>query len=283
MEIEQRLLERAEQLTPAERRIAETVLSAPQVVAFGTVADLATAAGAGAATVVRFATKLGYEGYSDLQASIQQDLVGRLRPAAERIREQTAVEGDALVERHLDVETSNVRSTLGGLDVADVDIVVRRLADERHPVLVLSGSASRGVAMQFVGDLEQLRPNCRMLDGNQADIVRTLALESHSPTVVVLDLRRYERWLLDAVELARDHDATIVAVSDSVLSPLASSADHAFVVEAASAGPFDSHVGTLALLNLLVIDVAAVRRTRATSRLDRLERAWRRADALTGD
>jgi DNA-binding MurR/RpiR family transcriptional regulator len=40
-------------------------------------------------------------------------------------------------------------------------------------------------------------------------------------------------------------------------------------------------VGTLALLNLLVLDVAAARRDAATDRLDRLEAAWRAADALT--
>jgi DNA-binding MurR/RpiR family transcriptional regulator len=72
-------------------------------------------------------------------------------------------------------------------------------------------------------------------------------------------------------------------LTDSVLSPLAATADRSFVIEAASAGPFDSHVGTLALLDLLVARVAAARRRAATQRLDRLERAWRDADALTDD
>ena len=40
--------------------------------------------------------------------------------------------------------------------------------------LVLSGVASRGVALQFVGDLDQLRPGVRLLDGTQVDVVRTL-------------------------------------------------------------------------------------------------------------
>ena len=38
------------------------MLAIPQVVGFGTVADLADAADAGAATVVRLANKLGYDG-----------------------------------------------------------------------------------------------------------------------------------------------------------------------------------------------------------------------------
>jgi DNA-binding MurR/RpiR family transcriptional regulator len=282
MDLEQRLRERADLLTPSERRIGETILANSQLVAFGTVADVAEAARVGTATVVRFAVKLGFDGYSQLQASVQRDVSGQLRPAVERIRDQRAGD-ETLATRHADVEAANVRSTLEAIRVGDDRAVVDRLSDERFPVLVLSGVASRGVAMQFVGDLEQLRADVRLLDGNQVDIVRTLALVGAEATLVVLDLRRYERWLIDAMELARGRGAWAVAVTDNVLSPLASMAEHAFVVSAASAGPFDSHVGTLALLNLFVIEVAARRRDGAVTRLDAIEAAWVAADALTDD
>jgi DNA-binding MurR/RpiR family transcriptional regulator len=280
MDVEERLRERAAALTPSERRIGETVLASPDLVAFGTVADVAAAAGVGAATVVRFAVKLGYDGYTELQAALQRDVTGRLRPAVERIR-RTPGEGSG-IEHHAEVERANVMATLGAADSRAVRDVGRRLADDRHPVLVLSGVASRGVALQFVGDLDQLRPGVRLLDGTEIDIVRTLALADR-PSLVVLDLRRYERWLLEALSGARNRKAWIVAVSDSVLSPLAAAADRSFVVAADSPGPFDSHVGTLALLNLLVLEVAAARRDEAAQRLERLESAWRDADALADD
>src|SRR4029077_3711719 len=57
MEVEQRVRDAGPQLTTAERRVAEVVLARPQLVGFGTVADLAEAASAGAATVVRLAAK----------------------------------------------------------------------------------------------------------------------------------------------------------------------------------------------------------------------------------
>lgn len=281
MDVEQRLLQRSESLTPAERRIAETVLAAPQLVGFGTVAELAAAAGVGTATVVRFATKLGYDGFSDLQQSVQTDLTGQLRPAVERIRDQRTRAGDSLLGHHTDVEGDNVRSTLDPLDPAIVHEVVQRLADQRHEVLVLSGVASQGVARQFLGDLRQLRGRCEMLSGSPVEIGRTLAVAGDGATVVAIDLRRYERWVIEALHLARRRDAWVVALTDSVLSPLASNADRAFVVSAAASGPFDSHVGTLALLNLLVTEVARAMRTDATPRLDALEAAWHEADALT--
>ena len=159
-------------------------------------------------------------------------------------------------------------------DVGDGRAVVERLADDAAPVLVLSGVASRGVALQFVGDLDQLRPGVRLLDGTRSTSCRTLAVTEPGATLVVLDLRRYERWLIDALTAAtrarrldgRGHRQRAVTARRV--------AEHSFVVAAASTGPFDSHVGTLALLNLFVVEVAAARRERAAERLEAIEDAW---------
>jgi len=86
MQVADRIGSQGAALTTAERRVAEVVLARPQLVAFGTVADLASAAGSGAATVVRLSTKLGYDGFTALQAAVQAELAAQLRPAAERIR-----------------------------------------------------------------------------------------------------------------------------------------------------------------------------------------------------
>lgn len=282
MDLERRLRERSSELTPSERRIGETILERPDLVAFGTVADVADAASVGTATVVRFAVKIGFDGYTSLQASVQGEMSGRLRPAVERIRDQPSRD-DTLAARHAEVEASNVRSTLAAIRAGEGRAVVERLADESRPVLVLSGVASRGVALQFIGDLGQLRSDVGLLDGTEVDIVRTLALAGADTTLLVLDLRRYERWLLDALTMAVDAGAWVVALTDNVLSPLASAADHAFVVAADSTGPFDSHVGTLALLNLFVVEVAAARRSQAAERLEAIESAWSDAGALTDD
>jgi DNA-binding MurR/RpiR family transcriptional regulator len=265
-------------LTPAERRVAEVVLENPQLVAFGTVADLADSAGAGAATVVRLATKLGFDGFTALQASVQHDLARQLRPAVERIREPAA--SDAIAQ-HLQLELENVRTTLGSLDdVALSDVVGRLAAPERH-VHVLSGDASHGVARQLLGDLSALRDDVRLIDGNEIAVRRAVALLHPDDVVLMIDLRRYDRWLVDAARDARRAGVWAAAITDSLLSPLAAEADRTLVVAAAGAGPFDSHVGTLALMNLLVAGVADRLRAAATDRLDRAEAAWQASNSLS--
>ena len=261
-------------LTKAERRVAEVVLERPQLVAFGTVAELAAAAGAGAATVVRLATKLGYDGFTALQASVQHDLANQLRPAAERIREPV---GSDLVGRHLQLEQANVQATLRPIDAALLDDVVRHLADVTARVYVLSGDASRGVAQQLVVDLLSLRDDVQVLDGNDIAVRRQIALLRPTDVLVAVDFRRYERWVVDAAAEAAAAGVWTVAVTDSLLSPLSAGAQRTFVVAAAGAGPFDSHVGTLSVFNLLVTGVADQLRAVATERLDRLETVWQQS------
>ena len=175
MEVEDRVRRTGAQLTAAERRVAEVVLERPQLVGFGTVADLAAAAGAGAATVVRLAAKLGFDGFSALQASVQRDLAHQLRPAAERIRE---IEGDQPIERHRAAELSNVQATVDAVDPVTLDAVVTLLADPQRDVLVLAGDAERGVALQFAADLGALRSGVAMVGGSDVAVRRTLALSA---------------------------------------------------------------------------------------------------------
>jgi DNA-binding MurR/RpiR family transcriptional regulator len=264
-------------LTRAERRIAEVILQRPQLVAFGTVAELAAAADAGGATVVRLATKLGFDGFTALQTSIQLDLAKQLRPAAVRIREQSP---SSAVDTHLRLEVENVRATLQGETAGALPAVVALLADLHRDLHVLSGDASRGVAMQLHDDLAALRPGVALLGGNDVRVTRAASLLGPTDVVVAVDLRRYDAWLVDALKLAREAGATVVAFSDTLLSPLAVIAQQNLVVHAAGAGPFDSHVGTLALFNLVIAGVAEQLRATAAERLETAEGAWRRSGAL---
>lgn len=278
MHVAERIAQAGARLTAAERRVAEVVLAQPQLVAFGTVAELAEAANAGAATVVRLATKVGFDGFTTLQASVQRDLAHQLRPAAERIREPSS---GNLLQRHQQLEVDNVRGTLAGLDEAAFGEVVERLGNPASTVYILSGDASLGVATQFAADLGSLREGIVLINGNDVAVRRTVALMRAGDVLVTLDLRRYDRWVVQLAGAAVGQGVWMAAIVDSVLSPLASQAARTLTVNAAGSGPFDSHVGTLALLNALAAGVADRRRSEASARLEQVERAWAAADALT--
>ncbi len=160
-------------------------------------------------------------------------------------------------------------------------MLVKRLADLDRPVAIISGEASGGVAQQFAAQLHQLRPGVTMIGGSDVVVRRDLALLDETTTVVVIDLRRYEQWVLDAHRCVVERGLWSAGLTDSMLSPIATTADVTFVVRAGSIGPFDSHVGTLALLNLVALDVATELRRSAPERLGVVEVAWRANGSLT--
>ncbi len=256
--------------------MAEVVAAAPARVAFGTVAELASRSGSSGPTVLRLAVKLGFDGFADLRSAVQDELSEHLRPAVERIR--TATAGSPL-HRASDIEVGNVRSTLAAVDPATFDRTVRLLAHRRSRVHVLAGEDAGGVAATVARELDLLRPRVEVVGGSPVALARTVAGIEAGDVVLAIELRRYERWVLEAAAAARTAGAALVAVTDSLVSPLAEGASEVFVVSAGGVGPFDSHVGILALGNALVAGVALRLRASATARLDAVEAAT--AVALT--
>ncbi|MGH9184997.1 MAG: MurR/RpiR family transcriptional regulator [Acidimicrobiales bacterium] len=261
-------------LPGAERRVATAVLADPEGVAFGTVAVLAARANTSGATVVRFARRVGYDGFVELQSAVQEE---RLRRAADLIRQPPPSD---VVGRTLAVETDNLRRTLDGVDPKSFRRAIELLAARRRKVYVLTGDASHGVASLFAEELGMLRPGVELVAGSGVSVGRCLAHVGPHDVAVLIDIRRYEREIVAQADEIRRRGASIVAVTDSSISPLTDGAVATFVVTANGAGPFDSHVGILALLNAVVSAVAARLRRSATNRLDRIETAWEDAASL---
>src|SRR5262249_54864041 len=160
------------------------------------------------------------------------------------------------------------RTTLENASAASFQEAVALLSDTKRRVFVLAGEVARGVGIAFVTQLDLLRPGVVVLGGSPVRVARQLAELQRGDVVVAIELRRYERWLLDGLERSRAGGAAVVALTDSPLSPVATDARAVFAVAARGVGPFDSHVGTLALLDALAAGVAAKLRKSAMTRLD---------------
>lgn len=281
MDVAARIATHRELLSPAERRVADVVLADPQLVAFGTVAAVAERAGTSGASVVRLANRIGLEGFTELQAFVQGELANRLGRAAERIRQPATAD---LVGRALTLELDNVQHTFDRIDRAAFDRAVDALAGTAPTAGTLYlcvADASSGVMAQAGAELAMLREGVVVLSGGDVAVGRLSSTAGAGDVALVLDLPRYDRTVLETTRRLGRDGVLLIVLTDRVLSPLTERAAEVFLLDAAGAGPFDSYVGALALLNLLVAAVADRLRATATDRLDRVEAAWRAADALT--
>ncbi len=270
---------RATTLSPRERRVADLILSDPSAVAFGTVASVASAADVGNSTVMRFATSIGFDGFSNLQHAVRTELDGRLRQATHRVRQPQR--GDP-INRALDTEIANVTDTFALLDRASLAAAAAHIA--RCPrVGVVAGDTARGVAQDFATQLSMVRPQVELIETGSIALTRSLTWFDRSDMVIVIDTARYEHTVALAAERAADRGVRVLAISDSHLSPIAAIATWSFQVLDRGGGPFDSFVGALALTNLMVTFVTKEVGRSAVRHIDRLDAEWDGAHILRAE
>ncbi len=256
----------SDQLTPTERRIAEAVLDEPTLLAFGTVSDLAARVGTSRPSIVRFATKLGFDGYTELQAHVRRGLSDQLARPSDRIRT-----GDSSASR----ERSEVVAALESVfELAEqgrfADLSKRIVAADR--VWVATGESSRAGGHALHSGLKMVRPSVHLV--REHNIARDLADAGPNDVAVVFDFYRYRRTTILAAETFASLGSTILAITDGPLSPLASMAGSWLQVSIPAVGPFDSSVPAVAAAELLVAQVSRDLEARARDRIDRTESLW---------
>lgn len=259
-------------LTPTERRIAEAVLAEPTLLAFGTVSDLAGHVGTSRPSIVRFATKLGFDGYTQLQHHVRSDMSHHLSRPSERIRSA----GDKVVPVRVAINDaiSAVFDALQGERLAElVEPVVRA---ER--VWILSGETSQAGAHALFSGLSMIRPGVRSLDEHSAGT--DLSDAGPRDAAVVFDFHRYRRQVTIAARVLAKAGVTVVAITDSPFSPLVELADTWCQIEVPAVGPFDSSVPVVATCELLIAEAAKEIRDDATDRIDRIEALWEETEAF---
>jgi DNA-binding MurR/RpiR family transcriptional regulator len=254
------------ELTPTDRRIAAAVLSEPTLLAFGTVSDLASRVGTSRPSVVRFANKLGFDGYAPLQRLVRSDVSRQIARPSERIR------GD-------DKTDLSVREAINSaIDSVFLAVQEQKIAKLVRPILraknvwVLSGETSRAGGLAFQSGLSMIRPGVQMLD-DQA-LGSALSQAGPGDTAVVFDFFRYRRLVVAATEILAESGAAIVAITDGPLSPLVELTDTWCEISVPPIGPFDSSVPVVAIAELLVSKVAKKLKDEATQRIDRIEELW---------
>jgi DNA-binding MurR/RpiR family transcriptional regulator len=260
------------ELTPTERRIAEAVLAEPTLLAFGTVSDLADRVGTSRPSIVRFANKLGFHGYTLLQQHVRSNLSQQLSRPSERIRQD-----DNTAPPVRDVINGGIASVLDAFEDGRVAELAAPVV-QAEKVWILSGETSQAGAHALYSGLSMVRPRVRTLEEHA--IGTDLSDAGPQDVAVVFDFFRYRRQVVTATRVLANAGVRIVAISDSALSPLVELADSWCQIEVPAIGPFDSSAPIVVLCELLVAKVAQELKDDAKNRIDRIEALWEDTEAF---
>ncbi|NED57589.1 MurR/RpiR family transcriptional regulator [Micromonospora aurantiaca] len=261
-------------LTPTQRRIAHCLVRHAGAAAYLSAAEVAELAGVSQPSVTRFAMALGHDGYPALRRRLRElTITGSAVPAG----------GNAL-QRAVHAERDNLDRLAAQLADAERVAEVGKLLAASRPLPVLGLRAAAPLAAYFAYFAAKVHPDVRVLDDGGSMLVDRLdqAVAAGATAMLAFVLPRYPRETLDALREARDAGLTVVAITDSPVSP---ATEHAEVVLPAAVGAdlvFDLHTApmTLAMVVLQAICDAAPAETQ--NRLEAFESSAARRQLFLG-
>ncbi len=278
------LKERQPDLTAAERRLTAVLLDSTMVAGLGSIAKLAESAGVSAPTVIRLARKIGFEGYTDLQDAIREDIAARIRqPLAKLAPPVQGAPVDHILSRFAGAAFANINRTLDRLDLAECDGAAAVRSDPDSRLYFLGGRITRSNAHYMFNHLQIIRPNVQMMDSSPSVWPQTLLdMDAHS-VVVVFDIRRYEKGLEKLVALAKNQGARVILFTDVWGSPIERCA--AFTMRAAVEAPssWDSTLAINFLAEALIAEVQGRRSEVSAARISALEEAIGESKIFRGE
>ncbi|WP_236445382.1 hypothetical protein, partial [Pseudomonas syringae] len=112
------------------------------------------------------------------------------------------------------------------------------------------------------------------LSGSEFRIATALARLRPDDVLVSLDTQRHERWLVRVQRSAVQRGAVPLAITDRLPCSLDLGEGLALTFACDTTSPFESQVGLLALVNLLVSAIVERLRPTVADRVERLEETW---------
>ncbi len=276
MESKQDLIERlnlsGKRLSKSHRRIAEYIVTHYEKAVFMTAAALGKMVHVSESTVVRFAVALGYEGYPQLQHSLQE-LVRHRLTAAQRFEMTSEMQESEVLPTVLKADMLNIRRTVEQIDAGAFAKVVTRLL-QADAIYVLGLRSAAPLAQFFGYYLHFIFDDVRIVASGISDVFESISRIRKNDVLFGISFPRYSTRTLEAMRFAHESGAQVVGLTDGPMSPLHAEADICLSAHTDMASFVDSMVAPLSVINALLVALALKKKDELGRHFEKMEGIW---------
>ena len=257
-----------------QKLIGRYILENYDKAAFMTAARLGKTVNVSESTVVRYAAELGYDGYPAMQKALQEMIRSKLT-TVQRIEVSNDQLGDHdVLTKVVQSDIEKIRMSLEELSRQEFSNVVDAIVNARRIyILGVRSSTTLSDFLYFYFNL--IFDNVRHVQTTLAsEMFEQMLRVGEGDVVIGISFPRYSTRTVRAMEFARDQGATVVAVTDSELSPLYDTANYRLLAKSDMASFVDSLVAPLSIINALIVAVGRKKEVEVTATFERLEQIW---------
>lgn len=253
------------ELHPAERRLGDLVCDFPGELASYSASELAALAGVSNATVTRFVRRLGYQSYEDARRDARSEA-----SSGSRLYLQHAGQADKTDPgSFLETDIRNLRETLHDVSQDQIDGLAEAILRARR-VWCVGYRASNAMANYLHWQLLQAVDDAVPAPGGGQTMGEHVARMIDTDVVVVFGLRRRIAGFFDLLRVIGGTGASVALITDEGVA-VHHDVDWHFRCATRSSGPLFSHVGVMALINLIANRTIEISSESGRHKLERIE------------
>jgi DNA-binding MurR/RpiR family transcriptional regulator len=227
-----RLAEHMAEGSVGNRKLAEFILRHPIRVAALSIDDVAKATGVSTATISRFARALDFGGFAEMRGAVAEAVQAALDPVAKlklQLADGAVGTGGAALRA--------IQQQISRIDAAEIEAQAAeaaRVIVAARQVHVMGFGLSAHLAALMVLGLQPFCPSAAGVvefGGTEVAAGRLMGIGA-GDVLIAITFPRYASDVVRLTRYARDRGATVVALTDSVASPLARLSDILFLAPA---------------------------------------------------
>ena len=256
---EERLLEVSEDLPKRLRQCADYVAANKDRIAVSTVAEMAEGAGVQPSAFMRFCQILGFSGFSEMQRLFRDSYVGGWPDYSTRLhhlREKAEGSPSALLAEFVEAGRASLETLLKTIEPQTIEQAVQALAGA-HMIHIIGLRRSFPVASYMAYAFEKMDVPA-MLHSAVGRLDNRNAIRS-GDVLLAITFSPYSSETIELVESVRERGIPVVALTDTIVSPLRKFDAIALSVSEVDFGAFRSLSATLCLAIALSVAVGTRR------------------------
>lgn len=254
----------------AQRQVGDYILKNPLEASFITLETLSSEIGTSTTTIMRFCTKLGYNGYSELQKDLQALVKERIAPHNRLKANIRTIKSETLFDQCAQKFIENVSNTQALISEETCNEIVNTVL-AANKIYMLGARTSHTVSYFLYHGLIQLLGNCQLVDPVSA--LDQFASIQEGDLIIVISLPRYASSTISLIKTVKAQvpAVKVICITDSYQAPIAMYSDIVIPCQYASLSFHNSMSSALFIADYIVTAVAMTKQSESTERLTKLE------------
>jgi DNA-binding MurR/RpiR family transcriptional regulator len=261
-------------LSASQKKISHYLLNNYEKAAFLTAAKLGKEVGVSESTIVRFANVLGYNGYPELQRTLQ-NLVKMHLTTVNQLKKSinNTYKGKNVLYQVLQSDLDNLRKTVDEISPQSFDRLIEYI-HKAEVVYIVGLRTAASMALFFNQALSLFMRNTKSITYGMEDLFEQIAGINEKDLLIAISFPRYTLRTVEIVEIANKKGAKTATITDSVVSPIAQKSDVALIAKSDLNSFINSYTAPLSIINAIVTAVSIKKGKQTIKKLSELENMW---------